>query len=132
MIGGTGPKRTLRTLAMYGDVFNLDGFARRGMSVELLREKREILERHCERVGRDPDEIRITMLVPTKLTNDQAEADEFIERIGPKTVAGSADYIAQRLGEFAAEGVDEVMFGRLPNTVEDFQRFEEEVIAQFD
>ncbi len=118
MIGGTGPKRTLRTLAMYGDVFNLDGFARRGMSVELLREKREILERHCERVGRDPDEIRITMLVPTKLTNDQAEADEFIELIGPKTVAGSADYIAQRLGEFAAEGVDEVMFGRLPNTVE--------------
>ena len=114
LIGGTGPKRTLRTLAMYGDVFNLDGFARRGMSVELLREKREILERHCERIGRDHAEIRVTMLVPTKLTDDQREADEFVELIGPKTVAGSADYIVQRLGEFVDEGVDEVMFGRLP------------------
>jgi alkanesulfonate monooxygenase SsuD/methylene tetrahydromethanopterin reductase-like flavin-dependent oxidoreductase (luciferase family) len=132
LIGGTGPKRTLRTLAMYGDVFNLDGFARRGMSVELLREKREILEQHCERIGRDPAEIRVTMLVPTKLTDDQREADEFVELIGPKTVAGSADYIVQRLGEFIDEGVDEVMFGRLPNTSADFQRFEEEVIAQFD
>ena len=132
LIGGTGPKRTLRTLAMYGDVFNLDGFARRGMSVELLREKREILEQHCERIGRDPAEIRVTMLVPTKLTDDQREADEFVELIGPKTVAGSADYIVQRLGEFVDEGVDEVMFGRLPNTSADFQRFEEEVIAQFD
>ena len=27
MVGGTGPKRTLRTLARYGDVMNLDGWA---------------------------------------------------------------------------------------------------------
>jgi alkanesulfonate monooxygenase SsuD/methylene tetrahydromethanopterin reductase-like flavin-dependent oxidoreductase (luciferase family) len=132
MIGGTGPTRTLRTLAMYGDVLNVDGFARRGMSVELYREKQDVLARHCEKIGRDPAEIRNTALVPTMLTTDQSAADAFIELIGPNTIAGTGDYIVQRLGELAEIGVDEVMFGRIPNTPGDFQRFEEDVIAQFD
>jgi alkanesulfonate monooxygenase SsuD/methylene tetrahydromethanopterin reductase-like flavin-dependent oxidoreductase (luciferase family) len=28
LVGGTGERRTLRTLAMYGDIFNLDSWAR--------------------------------------------------------------------------------------------------------
>ncbi len=132
LIGGTGPTRTLRTLAMYGDVFNLDGFARRGMSIELLDEKWSALERHCERLGRDIGEIRKTILMPTKLTDDQTEADAFVELIGPRTVAGSTSYIVDRIGEFVEAGVDEIMFGRIPNDPAEFQRFEEEVIAQFD
>lgn len=130
MVGGTGERRTLRTLAMYGDILNVDGFAGRGMSVELYEEKAAVLARHCEKAGRDPAEIRHTALVPAKLTDDQAEADAFIKLIGPNTVAGSADYIVQRLGELAEAGLDEVMFGRLPNDAAEFQRFEEDVIAQ--
>ena len=117
---------------MYGDVFNLDGFARRGMSIELLDEKWSALERHCERLGRDIGEIRKTILMPTKLTDDQTEADAFVELIGPRTVAGSTSYIVDRIGEFVEAGVDEIMFGRIPNDPAEFQRFEEEVIAQFD
>ena len=52
--------------------------------------------------------------------------------IGPDTVAGSASYIIDRVGEFIDEGVDEIMFGRLPNDPNEFQRFESEVIAAFD
>jgi len=132
MVGGTGPLRTLKTLAMYGDVFNLDGFARRGMSIDLYREKTEILEKHCERVGRDPSEIRRTILMPTMLSDDKEASDAFVEMIGPDTVAGSASYIIDRVGEFIDEGVDEIMFGRLPNDPNEFQRFESEVIAAFD
>ena len=132
MVGGTGPLRTLKTLAMYGDVFNLDGFARRGMSIDLYREKTEILEKHCERVGRDPSEIRRTILMPTMLSDDKESSDAFVEMIGPDTVAGSASYIIDRVGEFIDEGVDEIMFGRLPNDPNEFQRFESEVIAAFD
>lgn len=132
LVGGTGETRTLRTLAMHGDVFNLDGFAGRGLSVELYTHKVGVLERHCEAVGRDPTEIRRTILMPTRLTSDQATADRFIEAIGPNTVAGSADYIIQRIGEFADAGVDEIMFGRLPNKPDEFQRLGEEVIAAFD
>ncbi|MCP3989638.1 MAG: LLM class flavin-dependent oxidoreductase [Actinomycetia bacterium] len=132
MIGGTGEQRTLRTLALYGDVLNVDGFAGKGMSVELVTHKAAVLERHCEQVDRDPAEIRRTALVPTMLTDDQDRADRFITAIGPNTVAGAATYIVDRLGELAEVGVDEVMFGRLPNNPTEFQRFEEEVLAVFD
>ena len=135
LVGGTGEKRTLRTLAMYGDVFNLDGWTARmygGMSLNLYKHKLSVLNQHCENVGRDPSEIRHTVLVPVKMTDDKAEADEFIEAIGPGTVAGSAHYIIDRMGELVNEGVDEIMFGSLPNEPEEFQRIEEAVIAAFD
>jgi alkanesulfonate monooxygenase SsuD/methylene tetrahydromethanopterin reductase-like flavin-dependent oxidoreductase (luciferase family) len=135
LVGGTGETRTLRTLAMYGDVFNLDGFAARrdgGMSLNLYRRKIDVLNRHCEAVGRDPGEIRHTVLVPTKISDDKADVDEFIEAIGPGTIAGTAEYVIDRVGELVDEGVDEIMFGRLPNDPQEFQRFEEEVIAAFD
>jgi alkanesulfonate monooxygenase SsuD/methylene tetrahydromethanopterin reductase-like flavin-dependent oxidoreductase (luciferase family) len=132
MIGGTGEKRTLRTLARYGDVLNVDGFAGGGMSLELYRHKAKVLECHCEQVGRDPSEIRHTLLVPTMLTDDPAKAGRFIEVIGPDTLAGSAEYITDRLSAFVDAGVDEIMFGRLPNKPEIFEQFDHEVLAAFD
>ena len=135
LVGGTGERRTLRTLAKYGDVFNFDGFAARrygGMSLESFQHKVDVLHRHCDVVGRDPAEIRLTVLVTTMLTDNKANADAFIEAIGPGTVAGSAAYIIERVGDLVNAGVDEIMFGRLPNEPEAFQRFEEAVIAAFD
>ena len=133
LIGGTGPKRTLKTLALYGDIMNLDGWAGRGMSVELLKEKTDILHRHCETVGRDPTEIRITALMPCLLTDNPAEAAEWEQRIGPGTLGGSADQIVQRIGEFIDFGIDEIMFGRRGDNDPDyFQRLDDEVLGQFD
>ena len=68
MVGGTGEKRTLKTLAMYGDIFNLDGWAGGPMTKEYLNYKWGILEQHCETMGRDPSEIRKTILIPTLLS----------------------------------------------------------------
>ena len=130
LVGGTGPKRTLKTLALHGDIMNLDGWAGRGISLELLKEKTDILERHCEAAGRDPSEIKITCLVPTRLTDNQEQADRFIEAIGPDSVAGNADYIAHRLGELKEAGVAEVMHGLLYNTPDHFQQLEEDVHRQ--
>ena len=88
MVGGTGEKRTLRTLAMFGDLMNLDGWAGAGMSFELYRHKVEVLERHCERVGREPSEIRHTLTAPLLVTEDQAAAEQFVDARGPGTLAG--------------------------------------------
>ena len=140
MVGGMGERRTLRTLAKYGDVWNLDGFAvgskesrlHGGMSLDLFRHKIDVLERHCEDVGRDPGEIRHTVFMPTKLSNDKAETDEFIERVGPGTVAGTAEYIIGRVGEFVEAGVDEIMFAPRPSDVEAVQRLDEEIVAAFE
>jgi alkanesulfonate monooxygenase SsuD/methylene tetrahydromethanopterin reductase-like flavin-dependent oxidoreductase (luciferase family) len=140
MVGGMGERRTLRTLAKYGDIWNLDGFSvgsenarsHGGMSLELYKHKVAIIERHCEDVGRDPSEIKYTISMPTKLSNNQAEADEFIKQVGPGTVAGNAEYIVDRVGEFIDAGVDEIMFSPRPSDSEAIQRLDEEVVASFD
>ena len=49
IVGGTGERRTLRIAAEHADWTHW--FAG---SVESLRHKTEVLERHCEAVGRDP------------------------------------------------------------------------------
>jgi F420-dependent oxidoreductase-like protein len=58
MIGGMGERKTLRFVAQYGDACNL--FARAGDDV--LRHKLEVLQRHCDDVGRDYDDIERTTL----------------------------------------------------------------------
>src|SRR4051812_28647082 len=57
MIGGSGPKKTLRTLAKYGDQWNTSG------SVDELRDKDAILRERCAEIGRDPDTIERTVSV---------------------------------------------------------------------
>ena len=135
MVGGTGEKRTLRTLARYGDVFNLDGWAGGPMTAEYLNYKWSVVERHCENAGRDPAEIRKTILIPALLSDDKAAVDAFMQgrRLGAGSAAGSKNYIIDRVGEIIDAGVDEIMFGGiLSDQPDEFVRFEEEVIAAFD
>lgn len=55
MIGGSGERRTLRTVARHADMWNVFGDATR------LAAKDAVLRRHCEEVGRDPDAIERTV-----------------------------------------------------------------------
>ena len=55
MIGGSGEKKTLRTVARYADMWNAMG------SVEMLTHKVEVLQQHCDDVGRDFAEIELTV-----------------------------------------------------------------------
>jgi alkanesulfonate monooxygenase SsuD/methylene tetrahydromethanopterin reductase-like flavin-dependent oxidoreductase (luciferase family) len=68
MIGGSGERKTLRTVARYADMWNAMG------SVEFLRHKVEVLERHCEEVGRDPASIERTVGCKPIIRDSQAEA----------------------------------------------------------
>ena len=152
MVGGTGEQRTLRTLAMHGDIMNVDGWSGRGMSFELYQHKVSVLEGHCETVGRDPAEIKHTLLMPLKVTDDKAEAERFIVGLGRGTMerwggyegplmeprlsgsmAGPLNHVLDRIGQFVDAGVDEIMFGAIPTgDVEALQRVEEEIVAAFD
>lgn len=51
MIGGGGEQLTLRIVAEYADIWNFFG------EPEEIRHKSQVLDRWCERVGRDPSEI---------------------------------------------------------------------------
>jgi alkanesulfonate monooxygenase SsuD/methylene tetrahydromethanopterin reductase-like flavin-dependent oxidoreductase (luciferase family) len=57
MIGGSGPKKTLRTLAQYGDQWNAMG------ELPKLAERDAILREHCATFGRDDAEIERTTTV---------------------------------------------------------------------
>ena len=48
LIGGSAERKTLRTVAADADIWNVDG------SVEFLRHKLEVLERHAKRLGATP------------------------------------------------------------------------------
>ncbi len=68
MIGGSGERKTLRTVAMYADQWNAMG------SVEKLRHKVEVLRGHCEAVGRDIAEIEMTAGCKPIIRDTEAEA----------------------------------------------------------
>jgi alkanesulfonate monooxygenase SsuD/methylene tetrahydromethanopterin reductase-like flavin-dependent oxidoreductase (luciferase family) len=68
MIGGSGERKTLRTIAKYADMWNAMG------SVEKLRHKEEVLLGHCEAVGRDPSEIERTAGCKPIIRDTEAEA----------------------------------------------------------
>jgi alkanesulfonate monooxygenase SsuD/methylene tetrahydromethanopterin reductase-like flavin-dependent oxidoreductase (luciferase family) len=55
MIGGSGERKTLRTVATYADMWNAMG------SVEKLSHKLDVLRRHCDEVGRDVGHIELTV-----------------------------------------------------------------------
>ena len=72
MIGGNGEKKTLRMVAQYADESNLAT----GPIAEIPR-KLEVLEQHCDRLGRDRSEIVVTKLqmVCVAPTMEEAESD---------------------------------------------------------
>jgi len=68
MIGGSGEKKTLRTVARHADIWNAMG------PVDVLRRKVEVLHRHCEEAGRDPAEIQLTAGCKPLIRNTAKEA----------------------------------------------------------
>jgi F420-dependent oxidoreductase-like protein len=57
LVGGSGEQRTLALVARHADACNVFG------DPATARHKLDVLERHCERVGRDPAEITKTAFI---------------------------------------------------------------------
>jgi len=68
MIGGSGERKTLRSVATSADMWNAMG------SVEKLRHKVSVLRTHCETVGRDFGEIELTAGCKPIIRSTEAEA----------------------------------------------------------
>jgi F420-dependent oxidoreductase-like protein len=124
MIGGSGEKKTLRLMAQYAEMANFtSGF-------DELPHKLEVLERHCEDVGRDINTINKTPLGSLVLgqTMEEAEGkrnalleargmppwdrldDNIKSMLGARFVVGDADAAGERLQSLLATGVDGFTF----------------------
>lgn len=115
MIGGNGEKKTLRMVAQYADESNLTA-----RTVEEVTRKIEVLNEHCERIGRNSSEIKVTKLqmVCVAPTMEEAEQDvlamaaekgwnnDVVEMMKTIIVYGDPDTVGEKLSEFVAAGVD--------------------------
>ncbi len=84
-IGGSGEQRTLRTVARYADHWNYSGG-----DLDEFRHKRDVLDRHCDDVGRD----RSTILMSASLG-----------------LQNGVDGLLSAAEEFAGEGVGLAIVG---------------------
>ena len=122
LIGGGGPKVTLRLVARYGDANNIS-FA---SGEETFRAKEAALRQHCEEVGRDHREIERTLNTGPVLIRDSAqEAARVLEqtydhnggavtwsgRPASAQPTGSPEHIVGLLTPFVAAGYRHIVFG---------------------
>jgi alkanesulfonate monooxygenase SsuD/methylene tetrahydromethanopterin reductase-like flavin-dependent oxidoreductase (luciferase family) len=70
MIGGSGERKTLRSIAKYADMWNGMG------SPDKMQHKMEVLMAHCQDVNRDPSTIIKTTALKPVIRNSVAEAEK--------------------------------------------------------
>jgi F420-dependent oxidoreductase-like protein len=83
LIGGGGERKTLRLVATYADACNLSG------DVATISHKLDVLRRYCDDVGRDFDEIDVTVssTIPADADSDAVRRHaEELSRIGVDTI----------------------------------------------
>jgi alkanesulfonate monooxygenase SsuD/methylene tetrahydromethanopterin reductase-like flavin-dependent oxidoreductase (luciferase family) len=89
LIGGSGERKTLRLVAQYADACNIIG------APDEVVQKIDVLKRHCDAVGRDPNEIEVTAMYrdfPADATvDDIVQGAEALARIGVSTVVAGAE-----------------------------------------
>ncbi|HEY4024989.1 MAG TPA: LLM class F420-dependent oxidoreductase [Candidatus Dormibacteraeota bacterium] len=102
LIGGGGERRTLRLVARHGDISHWWG------TLDELKHKSEVLDRHCEAEGRDPSTILRTLGAPVVLVGDEREASAVLERVPPARrgmiTPATVEQAAEILGKYVDAG----------------------------
>lgn len=137
MIAGGGEKLTLRTVARYADMSN---FAQWVGTPTDFGHKVDVLNRHCERVGRDPEEITKTWAAFVFIDESEDEAKRlakafFANRAGEPPslgLVGTPGMITERMNEYVEEGASLFILSFLGGDWEREARlFRDEVFPNF-
>ncbi|GAG25738.1 unnamed protein product, partial [marine sediment metagenome] len=75
LIGGNGERRTLRTLAKFGNIYNLDFNAPK--SPKIFRHKIKILKLHYKEFRHNPNKIKKTLHIPIHLENNEKKTIKY-------------------------------------------------------
>ena len=76
LIGGGGEQRTLRLVARHGDISHWFP-----LGAEVLTRKRDLLDRYCEEIGRDPATILRTISAPVVIVEDEKAGAAMVARM---------------------------------------------------
>lgn len=123
MIGGNGEQKTLRMVAQYADESNLT------CDISEVPRKLEMLDAHCQKLGRKRSEIKVTKLVMGVIgrTHEDAEAAaalfvsnhgwpaNTIDLLRPRMTLGDADSFGEQIAEFIDAGLDGVTINLVAN-----------------
>ena len=121
LIGGGGEQRTLAIVARHADWWNYNS-----VPVEEYARKLAVLKKHCERVGRNSAEIRLTYLATLSVSEDRSQV---IRNPQKYYIAGNAAEVIRELEQFHDLGVTHFMF-RIPDLVT-LEHFVEAVVPNF-
>lgn len=132
VVGGSGPRVTLRLVAEYADMNNVGG------SPANVRQKDALLVEHCRAIGRDPATIERTCGVGTVFirdSHDEAErafGDAFARNGGARPWSdqpvGTPDEVAAHLAGYVEAGYRHLIVGfPSPHDEESMERLVTEV-----
>lgn len=103
IVGGGGEQRTLKIAAKHADMTHWFP-----LGLETLKHKNEVLERHCEAIGRDPANVERAMATPVLVVANDRDAAALLERLPPErranVVAGTPDKAAEGLRPYLDAG----------------------------
>lgn len=131
MIGGGGRKRTLRTAAIHADEWNYWGMP------SDIAELCQVLDTHCDDVGRDPAEIERSACALMFIADNEEKLERFRDTdFGRATIVGTPTEVIDIVGEYAEVGLDELIvpdftFGPLERKKESMDLFIEQVAPAF-
>ncbi|HEY1480846.1 MAG TPA: LLM class F420-dependent oxidoreductase [Gaiellales bacterium] len=115
LVGGSGEKWTLRLVAERADACNLFG------DLATITHKLEVIERHCDEVGRDSAEITKTRLGSLLIARTQEAAEAklaafaktrsmTVEQARAFAMLGSPESVAEQAQAFLDAGLDGLLF----------------------
>jgi F420-dependent oxidoreductase-like protein len=104
LIGGRGERRTMLIAARHADEWNS------WTTPELLAHKVSVLRAHCEQVGRDPREIRVSTQALLYLSTDQEWLrDRRQPEPGWPVIVGTPGEVADIVARYREAGADELI-----------------------
>lgn len=104
MIGGGGEKVTLRITAQYADEWNVWG------TVDTLKHKMSVLDRHCETLGRDPKSIARSAVALLFMSEDAGFIKKMKDTdLQQAAIIGSPAEVSDIVADYQAIGVDELI-----------------------
>ena len=121
LLGGGGEQRMLGLVARYADWWNFNS-----CPLEEYAHKVAVLKDHCERIGRDPAEIRLTYLATLSVAEDPAKV---IRHPQKHYIAGNASEVTRELEQFSEVGVTHFML-RIPD-IQTLEHFVASVVPHF-
>lgn len=130
LIGGGGEKRTLRIAAKWADEWNT------WSTPELLSHKMGVLHKHCDEIGRDPGEIRVSTQALMFLSTDESWlSDKRNMAAGQAVIVGTPDEVVDIVASYREAGTDELIIpgfnlGSLSRSMDTCDLFMNEVVSK--